>query len=148
MRLSALLILPLLLLLNTSLLGQDLNLAKGGVAIQGYDPVSYFENGPERGSPTISAKFNGAIYYFTSDLHKKEFEANPEKYVPSYGGYCAYAIAIDGSKVKIDPETYKIQDGELLLFYNFRRNNTLKPWEEKPEELKTEADKNWQKNAK
>lgn len=69
--------------------------------------------------------------------------ASPEKYEPEYGGWCAYAMGESGEKVKIDPETFKIVNGKLYLFYNFFFNNTLKDWNIDEKHLKLKADKNW-----
>lgn len=113
------------------------------LAIQGYDPVAYFTSEPTEGKAEISVKHNGAVYYFSSEENKGLFEDNPTKYTPQYGGYCAYAIGENGEKVSIDPETFKIIDGKLYLFYNKFFNNTLKSWNKNENELKQQADKNW-----
>ena len=118
---------------------------KKGVAIQGYDPVSYFERGvAEMGSKNISFEHNGATYWFASDKHKSTFKANPGQYEPEYGGYCAYAMA-DGDKVKIDPETFKILNNKLYLFYNAGRTNTLTLWNKEEALLLPRADQAWKK---
>lgn len=120
------------------------NLDKSGLAIQGYDPVSYFSNEkPLKGNSKISFAYDGMIYQFFSEKNKSEFVRQPKKYEPKYGGWCAYAIGVDGSKVKIDPETYKIVDGELYLFYNFFPVNTLKKWNDNEKQLKQKADTQW-----
>jgi hypothetical protein len=74
-----------------------------------------------------------------------KFKANPEKYKPAYGGWCAYAMGENGEKVKVDPETYKIVDGKLYLFYNFWTTNTLDDWNKNEKKLKEAADRNWSK---
>jgi hypothetical protein len=88
---------------------------------------------------------NGATYYFLSDENKSKFVANPTQFEPKFGGWCAYAMGDSGEKVKIDPETFKIVDGKLYLFYNFFFNNTLKDWNENEKVLKQKADENWSK---
>lgn len=114
------------------------------LAIQGYDPVAYFKEGKAKeGNAKITAKYKGIIYYFKSIENKELFEHNPQKYEPQYGGWCAYAMGKDGSKVKVDPETFKIIDGKLYLFYNFFFNNTLKSWNDNENSLKQQADINW-----
>ncbi|WP_258102837.1 YHS domain-containing (seleno)protein [Marinoscillum sp. MHG1-6] len=126
--------------------GSDLNLNRSGLAIDGYDPVSYFQGKPKEGSSEVKAAYRGATYYFSSEANKKLFLANPENYLPQYGGWCAYAMGLtEPEKVKIDPETYKILDGKLYLFYNFWGSNTLKSWNENEAELKRNADANWKK---
>ena len=77
--------------------------------------------------------------------NKEAFKNAPARYEPQYGGWCAYAMGNDGSKVEIDPETFKIVDGKLYLFYNKYFTNTLKSWNKQEPELKKKADQNWQK---
>ncbi|MEC7755072.1 YHS domain-containing (seleno)protein [Roseivirga sp. UBA1976] len=113
-----------------------------GVAIAGYDPVSYFDQKPQKGSTAISYNHSGVIYYFVSEANKAAFVKNPALYEPQYGGYCAYAIA-DGDKVKVDPLTYKIIDRKLYLFYNFRGTNTLELWNKNEKSLLSNAQKRW-----
>lgn len=125
----------------------DLNI-KHGIAIQGYDPLSYFSNKPQKGSDQFTAQFKEATYYFVSEANKQKFIKNPEMYEPQYGGWCAYAMGVDGTKVKIDPETFKIVDGKLYLFYNFLRTNTLPLWNENELNLKTKADQFWMEVVK
>lgn len=116
---------------------------KQNIAIQGYDPVSYFEGKPTEGN--IKFGYKGVTYLFVSQANLNTFKANAEKYEPAYGGWCAYAMGATGEKVKVDPETYKIKDGRLYLFYNFWGNNTLEDWNKNEEKLKVTADKNWTK---
>ena len=119
------------------------NVDPKGLAIQGYDPVSYFtKNQAEEGNSNISFNHKGINYRFTSEANRKTFVANPEKYEPQYGGYCAYAMA-EGEKVKIDPETFKIIEGKLYLFYNFGFTNTLKAWNKDEKNLHSKADQAW-----
>jgi YHS domain-containing protein len=121
------------------------NLEKA-IAIQGYDPVSYFTTGKAvKGSPINKFTYLGVTYNFSSEANKKIFESNPSQYEPQYGGWCAYAMGAYGKKVEIDPETFKIVDEKLYLFYNAYFNNTLKSWNEDEKNLKTKADKNWAK---
>jgi YHS domain-containing protein len=115
------------------------------VGLEGYDPVSYFTSGPVEGQKNLSYPFKGVTYLFSSPQNLASFKASPEKYEPMYGGWCAYAMGKTGEKVKIDPETFKIVDGRLYLFYNFWGNNTLEDWNEKEIPLKAAADLNWKK---
>ncbi len=125
------------------------NLDRNAVAIEGYDPVSYFiSDSPQKGDESKSIEYKGVKYLFTNDANKEEFETNPRTYVPAYGGWCAYAMGLDGSKVKIDPLTYKIVDGKLNLFYNFRGNNTLLDWNKNETSLKSKADEYWEQLVK
>ena len=115
-----------------------------GVAIDGYDAVAYFKsNKAIKGNKSLAVYNQGVIYYFSSVENKEEFKKNPSKYEPQYGGWCAYAMGAKGEKVSIDPETFKIIDGKLYLFYNRFFNNTLKSWNKDELSLKTKADANW-----
>jgi YHS domain-containing protein len=118
---------------------------KKQVALEGYDPVSYFSNKPEEGNEKIRISHKGIIYQFASQANLAKFNAAPDKYEPAYGGWCAYAMGATGEKVKIDPETFKIINGKLYLFYNFWGNNTLTDWNAEETKLKDAADKNWKK---
>ncbi|MDW3197317.1 MAG: YHS domain-containing (seleno)protein [Cytophagales bacterium] len=116
---------------------------KDGLAVGGYDVVAYFSGEAEKGSKSIRASHQGITYRFSSESNKQKFLDSPKKYVPAYGGWCAYAMGVSGDKVKIDPETFKVIDDKLYLFYNFWGNNTLKSWNEDESGLKTKADKYW-----
>lgn len=147
--------LTILFLLCTSLvLGQtpaaritQFNLKKS-IAIEGYDPVSYFDNNPLEGKNEFKFTHKGVTYLFTNEANLAKFKTNPDKYEPAYGGWCAYAMGETGEKVKIDPETFKIVDGKLNLFYNFWGNNTLMDWNKNEAILKAKADQNWKKFVK
>jgi YHS domain-containing protein len=117
-----------------------------GKAIEGYDPVAYFKlNKAVKGKKEFTAIQQGVNYYFSSAENRDEFKKNPSKYEPQYGGWCAYAMGSKGEKVSIDPETFKIIDSKLYLFYNSFFNNTLKSWNKDESNLKTKADANWLK---
>jgi YHS domain-containing protein len=122
------------------------NLGSSGLAIQGYDPVAYFlSNKAIEGEKDFSASYNGVTYRFASKQNKDEFTRNPARYEPQFGGWCAFAMGKKGEKVEIDPETFKILDGKLYLFYNKYFNNTLKSWNQNEPRLQTQADHNWMK---
>ncbi|MCB4807027.1 YHS domain-containing protein [Tamlana sp. 62-3] len=123
----------------------DYNLKKGYVA-EGYDVVSYFKDTPVEGKKELTTTYNGAKFKFSSSENLEKFKQDPERYIPQYGGYCAYAIAEKGEKVGVDPETYQIKDGKLYLFYNSWGINTLKSWEKAgSDKLQAQADGYWQK---
>lgn len=116
------------------------------VAIQGYDPVAYFKQGKAiKGKKDLAASYEGVVYYFSSAANKELFLKNPTGYEPQYGGWCAYAMGDSGEKVEINPETFKIIDGKLYLFYNAFFNNTLKTWNKNEAVLKKKADASWKK---
>ena len=120
------------------------NLENGNLAINGYDPVSYFtQKAPQKGTSSKAANLEGISYYFSSDKNKQLFLANPKMYEPQYGGWCAFAMGKTGEKVEVDPETYKIVDGKLYLFYNKYFTNTLKSWNKDEPNLKRKADESW-----
>jgi YHS domain-containing protein len=90
-----------------------------GLAVKGYDPVSYFTDGrPMRGSAQFSTSYKGVVYRFVSAEHRDRFVAEPEKFVPQYGGYCAYAISLN-LIADIDPDDWTIVDGKLYLNNGF-----------------------------
>ncbi|TBR37845.1 YHS domain-containing protein [Marinomonas agarivorans] len=125
----------------------EANLGKNNLALSGYDPVSYFDSQPQKGDKSFSKVYQGATYYFHSQENQAIFEANPEKYIPAYGGWCAWAM-LDGQKVKVDPLTYKIIEGKNYLYYNGFWGNTLTKWNAKtdtiPEpDLVQTADTQW-----
>jgi len=125
---------------------KHLNLDESGLAIQGYDPVSYFsEKGPQKGKKEFAFDYQGGTYYFLNQENRNLFQENPVKYEPEYGGWCAYAIGLTGEKVVVDPGTFKIIDDRLYLFYNFYFTNTLKKWNQDESRLKQNADNNWKK---
>ena len=120
-----------------------------GIAVKGYDVVAYFSKNATKGNTTYQLKYKDLIYRFSSETNKNLFHSNPSKYVPEYGGWCAYAMGKDGSKVDIDPETYEIRNGKLHLFYNKFGTNTLDLWiHEGADKLKANADLNWKQLSK
>lgn len=129
----------------TALRKKHFNLSNG-IAIQGYDPVSYFtQHKPKKGSKELAVSHQGIVYYFSSVANKEAFKLNPYKYEPEYGGWCAYAMGENGEKVTVDPGTFKIWNGKLYLFYNRLFTNTLKDWNKNEAVLKKNADQNWPK---
>lgn len=118
---------------------------EGNLALQGHDPVAYFtQNKALKGSKQNAATVEGVTYHFANATNKELFIKDPKKYEPQYGGWCAYAMGATGEKVEIDPETFKIVNGKLYLFYHTFINNTLPKWNKDEANLKPKADKNWQ----
>ncbi|AQG78302.1 YHS domain-containing (seleno)protein [Spirosoma montaniterrae] len=120
------------------------NLAKN-LAISGYDPVSYFDGKPREGRADMAVTYKGVTYHFANAANANRFKKSPATYEPAYGGWCAYAMGATGEKVDIDPETYKITNGRLYLFYNRLFNNTLPKWNKDETNLARQADANWLK---
>lgn len=113
---------------------------KKGAAIRGYDPVSYFTDGqPVKGDKNISHTWNDATWHFASQANLDTFKANPEKYAPQYGGYCAWAMA-KGKVAPTDADAWKIVDGKLYLNYD---KGIQKKWEKDYQNFITKADKEW-----
>lgn len=89
-----------------------------GIAINGYDPVAYFQlNKATVGNKAITYKWNNVDWQFSSTEHLELFKETPEKYAPQFGGYCAAAVSI-GLTAKVDPKSWHIEDGKLYLFFN------------------------------
>jgi YHS domain-containing protein len=125
---------------------KQFNIEKSGLAIMGYDPVAYFtQNKAVAGKKELAVIADGITYYFSSTQNKEAFKTNPHKYEPEYGGWCAYAMGASGEKVEIDPETFKILNGKLYLFYHSWSNNTLTKWNKDEANLKSKADASWPK---
>ena len=123
----------------------DFNQEKGFVA-NGYDVVAYFNKTVKKGKKAFIITHQNAKFRFASQSNLDKFKANPEKYTPQFGSWCAYAMAVTGEKVTINPATYEIRDGKLYLFYNAYFTNTLKKWKaENPIELEKKAVANWAK---
>lgn len=121
------------------------------VGLVGYDPVSYFSEGggkPQKGSIKISLEHDGVTYRFASDEHLAAFKKSPEKYLPQYGGWCAWAVAELGKRVDVDPLSYEIRSGKLYVFYRDPGLDTRPLWTPKAEELIRKADSKWPALAK
>lgn len=113
---------------------------KNGVAIQGYDPVAYFEsNKAIQGDSEINTKFNKALYFFSSEKNKALFLKTPDKYVPQFGGYCAYGVS-ESHLSPTDPQAFTIVDDKLFLNYNLE---VKKMWSKDREERIKKANENW-----
>ncbi|MEM7625172.1 MAG: YHS domain-containing (seleno)protein [Planctomycetota bacterium] len=122
------------------------NIDKHGLALEGYDPVAYFEVGgskPTKGDKSITAEHAGVTYRFASEANRTRFLENPEQFTPAFGGWCAYAMA-DGKKVEIDPKRFEVHDGRLFLFYRDWFTDTLKPWQKNRDTLLPRADAEWE----
>lgn len=118
----------------------SLQYATDNGAIDGYDPVSYFTKGrAERGFPIITTTWNGAEWRFTSEENRAAFVANPEKYAPQYGGFCALGMA-HGGDVPTDPEAWTIWDDKLYL--NMIKEVSI-TWRYNPDKLIERANVKW-----
>jgi hypothetical protein len=122
------------------------NVGADGVALGGFDPVSYFAEGggtPLRGDPALTAEHEGRRYRFASAANRDRFVADPERFEPAYGGWCSYAVA-NGYKFEVDPESYLVADGRLLLFYRGMLGDARTEFEKEGVAAGvTKADGNW-----
>ncbi|MBZ8117223.1 YHS domain-containing protein [Roseovarius sp. LXJ103] len=119
---------------------KDAYYIKDGTVIGGYDPVAYFtDGGPAQGSAEHALDWDGATWHFTSAENKAAFKADPAKYAPQYGGYCAYAVS-KGATAKTEPEAWKIVDDKLYLNFDL---DVQKIWLEDVPGNITKADANW-----
>jgi YHS domain-containing protein len=121
------------------LTGEDIGLA-------GFDPVSYFPEGggqPQKGSIQISAVHDGVTYRFASKDHLELFQKSPEKYLPAFGGWCAWAVAELGKRVDVDPLSFVVRDGRLYVFYRDPGFDTRAMWLKDPAAFVTKGDAKW-----
>ncbi|MEP1034616.1 YHS domain-containing (seleno)protein [Ekhidna sp.] len=121
-----------------------------GIALDGYDLVAYFAQGEaKKGVNQEVVNYNGISYQFSSTKNRRLFEENPEKYLPEYGGWCAYAVAETSTKMEPDPTQWQIQDGQLILFtssWMTKLTGSLKEeWNQDPIDYEVRADANWDK---
>lgn len=121
------------------------NLDKQGLALNGYDPVSYHKGEPQAGDPRFQVDYQSVKFWFSSEKNQKEFLKRPDRYLPAFGGWCAYAFGLGTDKVEVDPKSYLIVNGKLYLFYKDFFTDTKKLWLENESELKPKAAENWQK---
>jgi YHS domain-containing protein len=113
---------------------------KDGVAINGTDPVAYFQEGrPVQGSAEFSHQWMNATWHFSSAANRDLFAANPERYAPQYGGFCAWAVA-EGYSAPTVPEAWRIVDGKLYLNFD---TNIQRRWEGDIPGNIARADQNW-----
>jgi YHS domain-containing protein len=113
---------------------------KEGVALRGYDPVAYFtDNKPVKGSAEYKAEYKGTTFHFASQANRDAFMADPAKYAPQYGGFCAFGTA-GGYKAAIDPAAFTVVDGKLYLNYN---RDVQKQWSKDVPGFIAKADRNW-----
>ena len=113
---------------------------KDGIALGGYDPVAYItESKAVAGSPEITFVHKGSTFRFASAGNRDVFVADPAKYAPQYGGFCAFGAA-GGYKAKIDPAAFTVHNGKLYLNYN---EAIQKKWRADVPGFVAKADKNW-----
>lgn len=126
------------------------NIDNSNIALQGYSPVSYLDLGlAQRGNKDFKSEHDKVVYYFTSEEQKATFDKNPEKYLPQYGGFCAFGCYA-GAKFRVDPTKFLVKDGKYYLYLNNVELDAKQLWlaENNHSTLKAAADKNWEKLSK
>ena len=130
---------------RTSAASSSINKGSDGVALKGYDTVAYFTEGrPVMGSTEFQHEWMGAKWQFSSAANRNLFAADPMKYAPQYGGYCAFGVS-EGHKAKIDPHVWKIVEGKLYLNYDA---GVGEKWRQDIPGRIAKADQNWPKVMK
>jgi len=110
--------LALIVFAPASLAGVDTGTDENDVMLAGHDPVAYFTEGkPVKGKPEFTAAHGDAIYRFASAEHRDLFKTNPDKYVPAYGGHCAYGMTF-GAKFLVDGQSFYIMHDRLFVNKN------------------------------
>ncbi len=122
---------------------EHLNLNKKDVAVNGYDPVSYFDKQPLKGKSSINFNLDDVTYYFENEVNKNKFMKSSDKFVPQFGGWCAYAMSMRGEKMEVDPKTYKITNGKLYLFYDSFFSSVIDDWIDDELVLIDKGNQNW-----
>lgn len=126
------------------------NIDNSNIALQGYSPVSYADLAlAQKGVKDFKTEYKKVVYYFTSAEQKASFDRNPEKYLPQYGGFCAFGIYA-GAKFRADPNKFISKDGEYYLFLNNLELDAQELWinEKDHNKLVGVANKNWEKLSK
>lgn len=123
----------------------EYNVPKDGLAVEGYDVTAYQDGKAREGSKKVTSLYRGVTYRFVDEASRAKFAADPEKYVPTYGGWCASAMGAKGTKVEIDPKNFKVKDGRLFLFYKDFFSNALTDWNKHEAEWEPAADESWKK---
>lgn len=111
--------------------------------LDGYDPVSYFDGHPRRGKSTLTLEYQEVTIRFTNAENRERFSESPERYLPQFGGYCAYGIRM-GKRFNIDPQAFDIINGRLYLMLD---DSTRLLWRQNLSENIAIAEQNWSKMA-
>ena len=136
--------------ISTSVFAQDkkaYNIDNSNIALAGYSPVSYLDLGlAQKGVKAYKSEYNKVNYYFTSAEQKSKFDKNPQKYLPQYGGYCAFGVYA-GAKFRPDPNKFIVKDGKYFLYLYNLELDAEQLWlaEKNHQKLVKKADTNWSK---
>lgn len=135
------------LLVSISAKAQIAPVDDNGLAIGGYDVVSYFSGTAKEGVKKYAVKHNGATYYFSSKANQKKFKTAPSKYLPQFDGFCAWGVSEKKVKFPINPEAFDVVDGKLYLFFNGpfdgKNFNTLEYWNLETSRMVKDAHNYW-----
>lgn len=137
----------------TPLFAQDKmanNIDNSNIALQGYSPVSYLDLGlAQKGNKSFKTNHKKVVFYFTSAEQKATFDKNPGKYLPQYGGFCAFGTYA-GAKFRVDPNKFIVENGKYYLYLNNLELDAKQLWlaENNHTTLERVADKNWEKLSK
>lgn len=126
------------------------NIDDSHIALQGYSPVSYLDLGlAQRGLKQFKSEHQGVNYYFTSAEQKEKFDKNPRKYLPQYGGFCAFGVYA-GAKFRPDPNKFLVKDGKYFLYLYDVELDAQQLWlsENNHSGLVSKANENWAKLSK
>ncbi|WP_299431199.1 YHS domain-containing (seleno)protein [uncultured Maribacter sp.] len=146
-------ILGLALVMSSVVFAQDKmanNIDNSNIALAGYSPVSYLDLGlAQKGNKNFKSEHKKVVYYFTSAEQKTTFDKNPGKYLPQYGGFCAFGCYA-GAKFRVDPNKFIVEDGKYYLYLNNVELDAKQLWlaENNHSKLKGTADKNWKNLSK
>ncbi|MDN5200276.1 YHS domain-containing (seleno)protein [Fulvivirgaceae bacterium BMA10] len=141
------------LFITTATFAQDKkanNIDNSNIALQGYSPVSYLDLGiAQRGVKEFKSEHDKVVYYFTSKEQKAKFDQNPNKYLPQYGGYCAFGVYA-GAKFRPDPNKFIVKDGKYFLYLYNLELDAQQLWlaEKNHSKLVSVANNNWDKLKK
>lgn len=132
----------MLVVVSTSSFALDLNIGKNKIALKGYDAVAYFNDGKAvKGVAKYQVQWMGVAWYFSKEIYRDVFAKSPDRYLPQYGGYCAFAM-MQGQKVDINPKAFSVMDGKLYLYSNTAMSNV---WEQNADMFIRQADEHWKK---
>jgi YHS domain-containing protein len=139
----------IMLFVSVNLFAQTESVDANGLAIGGYDVVSYFQDfKAAKGEAKFSVNHNNVTYYFTSQAHKDAFKVNPEVYLPQCNGFCAWGVAEKTTKFPVNPESFKVIDKKLYLFYDGpfdgQRFDSRELWIKEEKTLLSKLPANWE----
>lgn len=148
-KITTLVIVFLSTMFTSEIIAQDnygaYNTDDSGIALDGYSPVSYLDQQKAvKGNKEFKVTHQGISYYFVNSAEMKKFNANPNKYTPAYGGWCALGIGL-GKHFRTDPNKFMIVDGKVHMFLNNIEVDAKNVWMNDEAKWKADAEKNWKK---